>query len=131
MARQKSVRPEIGAYQAYLAGVAKNLAMKLYGPEGMPWGTTFEELEELAVQLGQAVSRELLNQVLRTQATGSVPATRDQCPSCHQPPDPGDPGEPEPRIVTTRAGDAEWTEPHRFCPRCRRSFFPSVPELGD
>ncbi len=25
-------------------------------------------------------------------------------------------------FVTTRAGDAQWQEPHRYCRRCRRSF---------
>ena len=39
-----------------LQGVAKQLIHRVYGPEGMPWGTKFADLEELAVQLGQAVS---------------------------------------------------------------------------
>jgi hypothetical protein len=128
MARKKSARPEVAAHKEYLEGVAKNLAMKLYGPEGMPWGTTFEELEELVVQLGQTISRELANQVLRKQATKPVPPESQRCPTCQHPSE----EEPsEPRIVTTGVGDAEWSEPQRRCSRCRRSFFPSVSELGD
>lgn len=126
MARTKSLRPEVAEHTLYLEGVAKNLALKLYGPDGMPWGTTFEELEELAVQLGQAVSRELLNHALRRQAA-DVPAMAERCPTCQRPPDEG---EPEPRIVATRVGDAEWSEPQRRCPHCRRSFFPSVRKPG-
>jgi len=128
MARKKLVRPEVAAHKEYLEGVAKNLAMKLYGPEGMPWGTTFDELEELVVQLGQTISRELANQVLRKQAAKPVPPEAHRCPTCHQPSE----EEPsEPRIVTMGVGDAEWSEPYRHCSHCRRSFFPSVAKLGD
>lgn len=127
MARQKSTRPEVAEYQQYLEGVARNLATKLYGPEGMPWGTTFEDLEELVFQLGQSISRELLNQVLRKQASNTMPPGAELCPTCQKPPEAVD---PEPRIVTTRVGDAEWSEPQRHCRHCRRSFFPSVPEFG-
>jgi hypothetical protein len=128
MACPQNARPEVAANKAYLDGVAKTLAEKLFGPDGPPWGTTFEDLEELVVQLGQTVSRELLRHALQKQATGTVPAENQRCPGCHQAPQPGD---PEPRILTTRVGDAEWNEPSAFCPRCRRAFFPSVGEPGD
>jgi hypothetical protein len=128
MARSKDARPEVAANKAYLEGVAKNLVETLFGPDGPPWGTTFEDLEELVVQLGQTVSRELLRQALQRQAAGPIPPDQQRCPGCQQPPQPGD---PEPRIVATRVGDAEWNEPSRYCPRCRRSFFPSVGESGD
>jgi hypothetical protein len=128
MARPKDARPEVAANKAYLDGVAKTLVEKLFGPDGPPWGTTFEDLEELVVQLGQTVSREALRLALQKQAAGPVPAEKQLCPGCQQPPQPGD---SEPRILATRVGDAEWNEPSRFCTRCRRSFFPSVGESGD
>jgi hypothetical protein len=128
MSRTKDARPEVAANKAYLDGVAKTLVEKLFGPDGPPWGTTFEELEELVVQLGQTVSRELLRQALQKQAAGAVPAESQPCPGCQQTPPPSD---PEPRILTTRVGDAEWSEPSRYCPRCRRTFFPPVGESGD
>jgi hypothetical protein len=128
MARPQDARPEVAANKAYLEGVAKTLAEKLFGPDGLPWGTTFEDLEELVVQLGQTVSRELLRQALQKQAAGPVPPEKQRCPGCQQPPQPGD---PEPRILATRIGDTEWNEPSAHCPRCRRTFFPSVPESGD
>ena len=34
------------------------------------------------------------------------------------------------RFVDTRAGEAAWAEPEGYCDRCRRSFFPPVPEPG-
>jgi hypothetical protein len=128
MSRTKDACPEVAANKAYLDGVAKTLVEKLFGPDGPPWGTTFEELEELVVQLGQTVSRELLRIALQKQAAGTVPPEKQPCPGCQQPPQPGD---PEPRILATRVGDAEWNEPSRYCPRCRRTFFPSVGESGD
>jgi hypothetical protein len=131
MARKLVARPEVATQQPYLEGVAKYLADKLYGPNGPPRDTKFLDLEELAVQLGNAISQELLNRTLARQAAAPDIDPSDEgelCPTCHEP---GAQVKPEPRTVTTRVGDAEWNEPQRHCPRCRRSFFPSVPKLGD
>ena len=67
MAWKQKARPEVTDQGVFLEGVAKNLADKLYGPSGPPPGTTFAELEEVAVQLGQAISREILNRSLARQ----------------------------------------------------------------
>lgn len=116
------------AIRAVVASAAKNLATHLYGPEGPAWGTSFVELEELAVQIGQAVSTQLLDQSLQRQASQPLPDPDTVCPRCRGPLEHGD---PEPRIVATRAGDTTWQEPHRYCRPCRRSFFPSVEAVGD
>src|SRR5689334_16246640 len=87
-----------------LLAAAKNLLFRLYGEAGPPWGTSFADLEELAVQLGQTLSTELLRQGLRRQAQ-TVPSTAEVCPTC------GGPvtvAEAEPRTVTTRAGTVDW-----------------------
>jgi hypothetical protein len=128
MAAPKNTRPEVEAQKAYLEGVAKNLVEKLFGPDGPPWGTTFEELEELVVQLGQKMSREALRLALAKQAQSPPPPDAQLCPTCQQTPQTRD---PQPRTVATRVGDAQWSEPARYCTRCRRAFFPSVPESGD
>ncbi len=39
--------------QQLLQGVAIYFLDRVYGPDGMPWGTKLANLEELAVQLGQ------------------------------------------------------------------------------
>ena len=52
MSRTPKARPEVAGQRLFLDGVAKNLADKLYGPSGPPPGTTFAEVEEMAVQVG-------------------------------------------------------------------------------
>lgn len=125
MAWTRKARPEVAEQQVFLDGVAKNLADKLYGPAGPPLGTSFVDLEEVAVQLGQAITRELLNRSLARQAESTA---ETMCPTCQSE---SLAREPEPRTLTTRAGPVDWDEPRRYCPRCRRSFFPSVPRVGD
>ena len=128
MAARKKAAPCVAELQNLINGVAKNFVEKVYGPQGPAWGTQFSDLEELAVQIGDAVSQQMLDQALQRQAAEPVPAEDLVCPSCSKPVESAD---PEPRIVTTRAGDAQWKEPHSYCPRCRRSFFPSVGATGD
>ena len=111
-----------------IQGVAKHFLRKVYGPEGMPWGTKFSELEELAVQIGRAVSRSLMNQALADQA-GHVPEAAEDCGVCGGAVQSGPP--PEPRALTTSVGPVQWSEPKRYCPQCRAAFFPSGPGPGD
>jgi hypothetical protein len=111
-----------------LQGVAKQLIHRVYGPEGMPWGTRFADLEELAVELGQAVSQSMIDQALARQS-GAVPGDADSCSACGTSLEPA--GETEPRAVSTQVGTARWEEPKRYCPKCRAAFFPSVPGVGN
>jgi hypothetical protein len=111
-----------------LQGVAKQLIHRVYGPEGMPWGTKFADLEELAVQLGQAVSQSMVDQALARQAD-AVPVGADFCGGCGRVVDRV--ADVEPRAVATQVGTARWDEPKRHCPKCRAAFFPSVAGVGD
>ena len=122
MARSKPARPEVAEHRNYLDGVAKNLHGKLYGSDGLPWGTRFADVEELVIELGQHISHQLLETILQKQALQILPASEDLCPECSQS---GQILEPEPRVVDTPVGAAEWDEPRFHCRRCRRSFFPS------
>jgi len=114
--------------QNLLQGVAKHFLERVYGPDGMPWGTKFSEVEELAVVLGQTVSQHMIDQALARQAK-AVPRAAETWSGCGGPVTPT--GATEPRAVTTQVGTAQWNEPKRSCPRCRVAFFPSVPESGD
>ena len=106
--------------QVLIQGVAKYFLEKVYGPDGMPWGTRFADLEKLSVQIGQAMSRSMIDQVLARQAK-SVPSEAEACSGCGGRIEPVD--ELEPRAVLTRVGTADWDEPKRYCPKCRAAFF--------
>ena len=110
-----------------LQAAAKNLLHHLYGPDGLPWGTSFAQLEDLVAQLADTLSSEMLQQALQQQAQKPLPATLQQCPSCGRPVEPAD---TEPRLVHARRGSADWQEPACHCPHCRKAFFPSVGQPG-
>ncbi len=114
--------------QTLIQGVAKYFLEKVYGPEGMPWGTRFDDLEELSVQIGQAMSRSMIDQALARQAQ-SVSSEEETCSGCSGQVRSVD--DTEPRAVLTRVGTAYWDEPKRYCPKCRAAFFPSDPSAGD
>ena len=108
-----------------LEGTAKNAVHKLWGPDGPPWGTSFDNLEELAVAIGRVVAREVLHQALQAQAHTAPPEAALLCPSCGRPTSPAD---PEPHLSRTDAGEVTWSEPACTCRPCRKAFFPSVQE---
>jgi hypothetical protein len=113
--------------QKQLREVAKDLLHRVYGPGGIPWGTRFTEIEEVAVQLGHAVSLGMIEEGLTLQAAAG-PAEPETC-GCGEPVEPM--GDTRPRLLSTRAGQAQWDEPKRYCRRCRAAFFPSGPRAGD
>ena len=105
-----------------VAAAAKNLANHLWGSQGPAWGTSFASLEELTVQITDSLASQLLQQALQRQAEQPPPEHLQVCPACSGP---LDEQPPEPRSVHTTVGTADWREPARYCPRCRRAFFPS------
>lgn len=130
MAFKKATPAVVDEVRPYLEGVAKNLADRIWGPKGPPWGTKLTELEDLVVAIREVLSTEMLEQGLNRQAADAAerPAEYRDCPSCG--------GQtrscaPEPNFKQTRGGEVEWQEPHEYCPRCRRAFFPSVEKSGD
>jgi hypothetical protein len=130
MAFKKVASAAVDEVRPYLEGVAKNLADRLWGPNGPPWGTKLSEMEDLVVAIREVLSTEMLEQGLKRQAADAAerPAEYRDCPSCSGQTRSCD---PEPNLKQTRGGEVEWQEPHQYCPRCRRAFFPSVEESGD
>lgn len=82
----------------------------------------FGALEELAVEVGDAVTREVLEQELATPV-----ATDCHCPRCGR--EGLRKGERQ-RSLQTRRGRVDLTEVECYCRHCRRSFFPSVASAG-
>ncbi len=128
MARVKAPMVIKDELQNLLGGLAKELNRRIYGEGGIPWGTKFADIEELAVQIGQESSRGMIEQGVGRQAD-DVPPEAESCSGCGGSVGPSDANEP--RGVLTRVGTAQWNEPKRYCPKCRAAFFPSVPSVGD
>lgn len=128
MARAKKRTPKVEELRPYVEGVAKNLVEKLYGPEGPAWGTKLTQIEDVLLEIRAMLTEKMLDDSLARQAAaGERSEACRTCPGCHAPLPSGD---ANPRILQTRAGEAEWAEPESYCPRCRRAFFPSVQEPG-
>ena len=130
MVRKKKVPAVVQPVQGYLEGVAKSLVDRLYGPQGLPWGTKLSELEDVVLAVREALSESMLAQALQRQAQTAEqrPEPWQKCSACQGPVT--DKPDPEHRNVKTRAGEAEWDEPHCFCRKCRQAFFPSKQEPG-
>ena len=130
MARSPNNQIPVEAFRPYLEGVAKKMADELWGPHGPAWGTTLTELEDVALEARAIFTQKLLELGLDRQAstTEQRPADMQTCPDCQRPF--ADPKEPLPRTLHSRAGDVYWQEPHEYCPRCRRAFFPSEQKPG-
>lgn len=131
MARKKKVLPAaVEPVRGYIEGVAKSLVDRIYGPQGLPWGTKLTELEDVVIAVRDVLSEKMLAQALERQAESAAqrPEPFQRCSGCDRPVE--DKSDAEPRNVETRAGEAEWDEPRCYCRKCRRSFFPSEQEPG-
>lgn len=114
--------------QARIEEVAALLRTEIHGPRGCPpWGTKFVEMEQETTEVGDALACAMLSQELRRQAEAEGhPAGK--CGGC---------GEPIPfdevagRLLQARRGEVAWQESYGRCKRCRKSFFPSLPSLGN
>jgi hypothetical protein len=131
MARKKKVVPAVvQPVEPYLEGVAKSLVDRIYGPEGLPWGSKLSELEDVVLAVRQMLSEKMLAQALARQAQSEQrPEPFRKCSGCGGSVE--DQPDAEPRNVETRAGEAEWDEPHSYCRPCRQAFFPSEQKSGD
>lgn len=97
--------------------------------EKVSWERTFQEIEDEACELGDAVAQALMAESLAEQATQGPRELWACCPRCQRAAK--QEAEPEPRRLDTRRGTVRWHEPKHYCPHCRQSFFPSVPRVGD
>ena len=130
MVQRKKIPAVVEQVQVYIEGVAKNLVDRIYGPQGLPWGTKLTELEDTVIAVRQVLSESMLAQALERQAQSaeSRPESLQKCPGCAGAVEPKP--DREPRNVQTRAGEAVWDEPHLYCRKCLQAFFPSESEPG-
>ena len=83
---------------------------------------TFVELEQLASEIGDEFTRQLMtNQLTDRSNEASESAQPSCCPDCGGV---GSPGDPYHRQLDSTRGELSYHEPTWYCPACRRSFFP-------
>ena len=85
MAQKQKRTKEVENVRAYVQGVAKNLADKLYGPQGPAWGTKLTEIETLCLDVRGVLSEELLNQALQRQAAAHEQQSPEEFRACPSP----------------------------------------------
>ena len=113
-------------FHARLNQIARELTRELY-PEGLPRGTRFAKVEEVAAALGDEMARQLIEINVQEQAdawpeegAGRMPGLRGCGP---QAPD-------QPRVLMTTRGDVSWKQRVANCPAVGGLFFPQNQALG-
>ncbi len=86
MAGTEKSTAKVDEVRPYVEGVAKNLVDKLYGPAGLPWGTTLTELEDVCLGIRAALTEKMLDVALERQAADHPQRPRDFgcCPECQR-----------------------------------------------
>jgi hypothetical protein len=99
---------------------------QMLGGDGQNGLVTFAEREERACELGDALTRRLLQEHLEADDAAD-PGIEVACPICGGPVHCEEPDkvEMENRQVLTRRGKVEYERAARRCNRCRRIFFPA------
>jgi hypothetical protein len=133
MARFRTSTRQADPVRPYIEGVAKSLVDRLYGAEGPAWGTKLSEIEDTILAIRQVLSEKMLDEALQRQAdmVDQRPADFRCCPKCGKEVQKEPDKDSGPRVLQTKAGEAQWQEPETYCRKCRRSFFPSDQESGD
>jgi hypothetical protein len=98
---------------------------QMLGSDGRNGLVTFAQREDRACELGDGLTRRLLEEHLGADEAAD-PGVQVACPICGGPVPCQDPGkvEMENREVLTRRGRVQYERAARRCSRCRRIFFP-------
>lgn len=110
--------------RAMAYGWGKIVSRRAYGEQGPGLDLDFDSIESLAVDIGQAVVRGTIEEILKTQFQRL--GAQQSCPQCAQ----ACPVDKAPRTIQVRGGTVQYDEPVCHCPACRRDFFPSPPEFA-
>ena len=99
---------------------------QMLGSDGQNGLVTFTEREDRACELGDGLTRRLLEEHLGADDAAD-PGARVACPICGGPVHCDDPekAQTENREVLTRRGKVEYERAARRCSRCRRFFSPA------
>jgi len=105
-------------------GWGKIVSRRAYGDQGPGLDLDYESIESMAVEVGQAVIKGIIEEVLKNQL--QLLGDHQPCPQCAR----ACAVETEPRAIQGRGGTIQYDEPVCRCPACRRDFFPSPPDLA-
>jgi hypothetical protein len=99
---------------------------QMLGDDGQNGLVTFAEREERACDLGDGLTRALLEEHLGADDAAD-PGAEVDCPICGGPVpcDSPEKAETENRELLTRRGKVQYERAARSCKRCRRIFFPA------
>ena len=123
--RSPRVSPTIcPTFATWLTGGGKLFPDVPMGTKGRGSTSTSIPSSPLAVDMGQAVIKGAIEEVLRTQL--KLLGDHQPCPACAR----ACPVDTESRTIQVRGGTIQYDEPVCHCPACRRDFFPSPPELA-
>lgn len=88
---------------------------------------TLVDLEELTSEIGDEIGRLLCENELVNRGRKATHLKECECPKCGSlcPR-----GESEPMVLQGLRGEVAFNQPSYYCPRCRRSFFPSGRSFG-
>lgn len=126
MERQEKVAQVTAAWEKRLKDIAGDIAEGMLNEEKELLGGTMDDLEGLAVAVGQGFGGEVLRTMLAHQAE-----QLDAAAACEECGRSFDKKSSRRRELTTRTGEVAWHEPVLYCRRCRRSFSPSVQTTAD
>ncbi len=98
---------------------------RMLGSDGQNGLVTFEQREERACELGDALTRRLLDEHLAADDLAD-PGVEVNCPICNRPVrcDAPERAEMENRELLMRRGRVQYERAARRCKHCRRVFFP-------
>ena len=102
-----------------IAGIVNQLATQ--EQQRLRAAGTFVEIEELACEIGDEVTRQLMQGQLVEQCNKAAEADSQVCPDCGQA---TSRHEAKHRTLDSSRGTVEYFEPAYHCPSCRRDFFP-------
>lgn len=116
---------ELGARRKEFLNQAGRSFDRMLGTDGRNGLVTFEEREQRACELGDALTLRLLEEHLSADEAAN-PGVEVSCPCCGKPVRCESPEkvELEGRRVRTRRGPVEFERSSRLCKPCRRVFFP-------
>ena len=108
------------AVLAKLNELSQLISQEKYGPEGPPRDLTWAEIEDVGHEIGRLTATEV-DQTIQRQQADKFDHAQD-CPPCGRRCSP----RVKYRVLETRDGPADLSEPACSCSACERSFFPST-----